>query len=68
MAAHVGEKPRLLLKKLGGLLLVIFGCLLMAVGLNTGAIALTAIGSLLLSAGLGLMVHKIVQRNQDMHH
>jgi uncharacterized membrane protein HdeD (DUF308 family) len=67
MTAHAAEKLGLL-KKLGGLLLVIFGCLLMAVGLNTGAIALTAIGSLLLSAGLGLLVYKIVQRNQDMRH
>jgi uncharacterized membrane protein HdeD (DUF308 family) len=67
MAAHAAEKQGLL-KKLGGLLFIIFGCFLMAVGLNTGAIALTAIGSLLLSVGLGLLVHKIVQRNQDMRH
>jgi uncharacterized membrane protein HdeD (DUF308 family) len=67
MTAYAGEKPVLLLKKLGGLLLVIFGCFLMAVGLNSGAIALTAIGTLLLAAGLGLLVLKIIRRNQDMH-
>jgi uncharacterized membrane protein HdeD (DUF308 family) len=67
MTARAAEKQGLL-KKLGGLLFIIFGCFLMALGLNTGAIALTAIGSLLLSAGLGLLVYKIIQRNQDMHH
>ena len=68
MTAYAGEKPILLLKKLGGLLLVIVGCFLMAVGLNSGAMAPTAIGSLLLAVGLGLLVLKIMRRNQGMRH
>jgi hypothetical protein len=68
MTAYASEKPVLLLKKLGGLLLVIFGCILTATGVKTGAMALTAGGIVLLSAGLGLLVLKIIRRNQDMHH
>jgi uncharacterized membrane protein HdeD (DUF308 family) len=68
MTAYAGEKPVLLIKKLGGLLLVIFGCLLLAEGVNSSAMMPTAIGSLLLSVGLGLLVLKIMRRNQDMHH
>jgi uncharacterized membrane protein HdeD (DUF308 family) len=67
MTAYASEKPVLLLKKLSGLLLVIFGCFLMALGLNKGAVALTAVGSLMLSVGLALLVLKIIRRNQDMH-
>jgi hypothetical protein len=68
MTAYAGEKPVLLLKKLGGLLLVIFGCIVTAAGVETGAMALTAAGIALLSVGLGLLVLKIIRRNQDMHH
>jgi hypothetical protein len=66
MTAYAVEKPILLIKKLGGLLLVIFGCILTAAGVTTGAMALAAAGILLLSAGVGLLVLKIVKRNQDM--
>ena len=68
MTAYASEKPVLLLKKLGGLVLVIFGCILTAAGVETGAMALTAAGIVLLSVGLGLLVLKIIRRNQDMHH
>jgi uncharacterized membrane protein YjjP (DUF1212 family) len=66
MTAYASEKPVLLIKKLAGLVLVIFGCFLTAGGLTTGANALTATGIVLLLAGLGLLVLKIVRRNQDM--
>jgi hypothetical protein len=68
MTAYASEKPVLLLKKLGGLLLVIIGCILTATGVETGAMALTAGGIVLLSIGLGLLVLKIIRRNHDMHH
>jgi hypothetical protein len=67
MAAYASEKPVLLVKKLGGLLLVIFGCILTAAGVETGAIALTAAGIVLLLVGVSLLVLKIIKRNQDMH-
>jgi hypothetical protein len=67
MAAYASEKPVLLIKKLGGLLLVIFGCFLTAAGVETGAIALTAAGIVLLLVGVSLLVLKIIKRNQGMH-
>ena len=67
MTAYASEKPVLLLKKLGGLLLVIIGCILTATGVEYGAMALTAGGIVLLSIGLGLLVLKIIRRNHAMH-
>jgi hypothetical protein len=67
MTAYAGEKPILLIKKLGGLVLVILGCLLAATGYNTGGTALGIIGIGLLAGGLLLLVLKIVRRNQSAH-
>jgi hypothetical protein len=67
MTAYAGEKPILLIKKLGGLVLVILGCLLAATGYSTGGTALGIIGIGLLAGGLLLLVLKIVRRNQSAH-
>lgn len=64
MVAHIGEGPIFLTKKLGGLMLIIVGCLLTALGVSAGYTGLTAIGIVLLVAGAILLVLKIVWRNQ----
>jgi Flp pilus assembly protein TadB len=64
MVAHAGEGPILLAKKLGGLLLIIVGCLLTAVGVNAASTGLTVVGALLVIAGLVLLVLKILRRNE----
>jgi len=65
MAADAIEGPLLLLKKLGGLILLVFGLLLTAANLSYGGpTALGFIGILSLIAGAVLLVLKIVRRNQ----
>jgi uncharacterized membrane protein HdeD (DUF308 family) len=63
--ALAGERPILLIKKLGGVLLLVFGLLLTALGFNSESTGLTAIGILLLAAGAILLVLKIIRRNQS---
>jgi hypothetical protein len=64
MVAQAGEGPIFLTKKLGGLLLIIFGCLLTALGFSTGYTGLGILGIVLLVVGASLLVLKIVSRNQ----
>jgi hypothetical protein len=59
------ERPILLIKKLAGILLLLFGLLLTAVGLSNDYTGLTTIGILLLAAGAVVMVLKIIRRNQS---
>jgi hypothetical protein len=59
--------PSLLLKKLGGLLLVMFGGGLTAAGINLPSTALTAFGILLLIVGLFLLILKIIRRNERIN-
>jgi drug/metabolite transporter (DMT)-like permease len=59
------ERPILLIKKLGGILLLFFGLLLTALGLSDDSTGLTTLGILLLAAGAILMVLKIIRRNQN---
>jgi hypothetical protein len=65
MVAQAGEGPILLLKKLGGMILIVVGCLLTAVGLNLGSIVQIALGVALLAGGMILLALKIVRRNQS---
>jgi uncharacterized membrane protein HdeD (DUF308 family) len=65
MIAQAGEGSVLLIKKLGGLILIILGCLLTAAGFNSGATAQVVLGIVLLAAGMALLVLKIVRRNQS---
>lgn len=64
MTAYAGEKPILLIKKFGGLILLLFGFLLTAVGFNGGPTGLAVLGILLLAGGLILLALKILRRNQ----
>jgi Flp pilus assembly protein TadB len=63
MVAHASEGPILLAKKIGGLFLIIFGCLLTAAGVNLASAGLTVVGAVLLIAGAILLVLKILRRN-----
>jgi hypothetical protein len=65
MVAQAGEGPILLLKKLGGMILIVVGCLLTAVGLNLGSIVQIVLGVALLAGGMILLALKIVRRNQS---
>lgn len=56
--------PSLLGKKLGGLFLVILGLVLIAIGVSTDSTGLIVFGTLVLAAGLILMVLKIMRRNE----
>jgi len=63
--ALAGERPILLIKKLGGILLLFFGLLLTALGLSDDSTGLTTLGILLLAAGAILLALKIIRRNQS---
>jgi drug/metabolite transporter (DMT)-like permease len=63
MAAQTSEKSILLLKKLGGLILLICGVVLAALAYEDGSTGRVILGVLLAAAGIMLMVLKIVRRN-----
>lgn len=64
MAAYTDDKPALLLKKLGGVLLLICGLALMMLGYSEESIGTAILGVLVAAIGVLLMVRKIVRRNQ----
>jgi hypothetical protein len=64
MPEHSGEKPLLLMKKMGGPVLLLFGFILAALGYANGSNVLTVTGVLLLVGGIILLVLKIHRRNQ----
>jgi hypothetical protein len=64
MAELENGTPLLLIKKLGGMALLIIGCALTATGFSTGYPGLGMIGIVLIAAGLLLLVLKIMRRNQ----
>lgn len=64
MAAYATEKPILLVKKIGGALLLLCGLLLTALAYSDGSRGLMVLGGLLAAAGVALMVLKIVRRNE----
>jgi hypothetical protein len=64
MVAYVEQKPLLLIKKLGAMILLVLGILLTATGIYGEAPSLMTIGILLLIAGAILLVLKIMRRNQ----
>ncbi|WGD55808.1 hypothetical protein QA641_19120 [Bradyrhizobium sp. CB1650] len=65
MAATTSDGHVLLFKKLGGLIAILFGCLLTAVGVTFESTGTIVIGVLLLALGAVLLVLKIVRRNQE---
>lgn len=64
MATYEGETPVFLKKKLGGLVLLVIGILLLALGLAEGSTWLTVLGIVLIVGGLILLALKVVRRNQ----
>ncbi|MBW7962949.1 hypothetical protein [Bradyrhizobium sp. BR 10261] len=64
MVAQTSDGHLLLVKKLGGLFAIIFGCLLIAVGVTFEYGGVTFTGVLLLVVGAVLLVLKIVRRNE----
>jgi drug/metabolite transporter (DMT)-like permease len=59
------QTPIFLLKKLGGLLLILFGVLLTGLGFNYESTGLIVIGILLFAAGAVLLALKIIRRNRN---
>ncbi|MCC8963192.1 hypothetical protein H8A95_12950 [Bradyrhizobium sp. Pear76] len=65
MVTQTSDGQLFLLKKLGGLISIIVGCLLIAVGVTFESTDTTVVGVLLLLLGAVLLVLKIMRRNQD---
>ncbi|KWV57257.1 hypothetical protein AS156_40080 [Bradyrhizobium macuxiense] len=65
MVASTSDGPVLLIKKLGGLVTIIFGCLLTAVGATYESSSTMVVGLLLLVLGAALLTLKIIRRNQS---
>ena len=63
MVAQTSDGRVLLVKKLGGLIAIIIGCLLTAVGVTFESSGTTFVGVLFLVAGAVLLVLKIIRRN-----
>jgi hypothetical protein len=63
MATSAVDGMMLLMKKLGGLVLVLLGCLGVALGFGAGSTGLIALGVVALALGIILLVLKIVRRN-----
>lgn len=62
--AVADDKSALLVKKLAGLALVVFGLILAGYGFSVGVTWLGTVGVVLLVAGVILLIMKIVRRNQ----
>lgn len=65
MVARTDEGPVFLAKKLGGLFLIVLGCILLVAGLNMESTGLSVLGALSLIVGLILWVLKIIRRNEN---
>ena len=67
MAAYTADGTMLLAKKFGGMVLIFFGILGIAIGLeyrSTGlSVGLVAAGIVALACGMGLLALKIIRRN-----
>ena len=64
MAAVETSQPVLLIKKLGGMLMLVAGTALTAFGFHTQSNGLKMAGIALLAIGILLLVLKIARRNQ----
>jgi hypothetical protein len=68
MAANNADGALLLVKKFAGIVLIFFGIICMAVGLeyrsNGFSPELTSAGIVALACGMGLLVAKIIRRNK----
>jgi len=64
MVAQASDGHVLLLKKLGGLIAIIAGFLLTAIGVTFESGGMTFFGVLCLVLGIGLLALKIIRRNE----
>jgi TRAP-type mannitol/chloroaromatic compound transport system permease large subunit len=64
MVASASDGHVLLVKKLGGLISVIIGCLLTGVGVTSESTSTIVVGVLFLALGAVLLTLKIIRRNQ----
>lgn len=64
MVASASDGHVLLVKKLGGLISVIIGCLLTGVGVTFKSTGTIVVGVLFLALGAVLLTLKIIRRNQ----
>jgi hypothetical protein len=64
MVASASDGHVLLVKKLGGLISVIIGCLLTGVGVTFESTGTIVVGVLFLALGAVLLTLKIIRRNQ----
>ncbi|WP_201837457.1 hypothetical protein [Microvirga zambiensis] len=65
MPDDVTDKPVLAIKKLGGLLLLIFGIVVALLAYSNGSTGLSIVGILMAAVGVVMLVLKVVRRNQD---
>jgi hypothetical protein len=63
MATSAVDGVMLLMKKLGGIVLVLLGCLGVGTGFGTDSMGLVAVGMVALAVGVILLMLKIVRRN-----
>jgi hypothetical protein len=64
MPDYASDTPIFLVKKVGGLVLLILGLLLIVLGYGYESNGLLILGVLVLAGGIALLVLKIVRRNQ----
>jgi hypothetical protein len=65
MTTSAVDGMMLLMKKLGGLVFVLLGCLGVGIGFGTNSMGLVAVGLVALAVGIVLLMLKIVRRNPD---
>ena len=65
MVARADEGSVFLAKKLGGLILIVLGCVLLVAGMNLESADLSFLGALSLIAGVIFWVLKIIRRNEN---
>jgi len=63
MTAYTADGATLLLKKFGGLVLIVLGVLGIAIGFEYSSSGLVVAGIIALAFGMGLLVLKIIRRN-----
>ena len=61
------ETPVLFIKKMLSMVLLILGMLLTATGVYTGSASLITLGLIMFAVGIGLLILKIMRRNQNVH-
>ena len=65
MTTSAVDGMMLLMKKVGGLILVLLGCLGVGIGFGTDSMGLVAVAVVALAVGIVLLMLKIVRRNPD---